>query len=209
MAEDIIKIDINKHFEDAVTAASELFMAGEIFIYPTATIYGFGGNPFKSETVERINTIKGREKAKQFIWLLADMEKLLNYVELDSEKKLDFLIKIYPGPVSVILNLNARSKELVGYETVAFRIPDNPFCNKLLNEIRLPLISTSVNRSGSVVINDYDQIIKEFSKDVDAIFYSTKKSSPSASTIIDFSGEKPFLVREGTIKFVDLLDKFN
>jgi tRNA A37 threonylcarbamoyladenosine synthetase subunit TsaC/SUA5/YrdC len=73
----------------------------------------------------------------------------------------------------------------------------------------MPLISTSVNRSGKNALNDYKKIEQEFSKAVDALFYSKIKNIPLASTIIDLKREKPALIREGTIKFVELLDKFN
>jgi len=39
-------IDIDERFEESIDIAHELFLKGSIFIYPTDTIYGFGGNPF-------------------------------------------------------------------------------------------------------------------------------------------------------------------
>ena len=159
--------NIDQDFESSVISAAELFLSGKIFIYPTDTIYGFGANPFNENAVESLIRIKGRDEAKQFIWLISDVENLLNYVTIDFELHLEFLKKIWPGPVSVILRLNSRVEELLGYKTVAFRVPDNAFCSKLLNEVSLPIISTSVNRSGQAAINDYNEIIEEFSQDTD------------------------------------------
>ena len=73
----------------------------------------------------------------------------------------------------------------------------------------MPLVSTSVNRTGSEPLNDPSLITQEFSSDVDAIFYSDKKSFFEASTLIDLTGDEPKLVREGRIKFVDLMKKLN
>jgi L-threonylcarbamoyladenylate synthase len=203
------KFNIDEEFEKSISAASELFSAGKIFIYPTDTIYGIGGNPFNESSVGRINNIKGRNTAKQFIWLIPSVDILRKYAEIYYESHLNFLNTIYPAPVTVVLNLNSRTKKIVGLNSAAFRIPDNHFCNKLLTEVGMPLISTSVNRSGKNALNDYIQIEKDFSKAVDALFYSKTKNIPLASTIIDLKREKPSLVREGTIKFVELLDKFN
>jgi tRNA A37 threonylcarbamoyladenosine synthetase subunit TsaC/SUA5/YrdC len=47
-----------------------------------------------------------------------------------------------------------------------------------------------------------------FSSEVDAIFYTDKKSFITASTLIDLSDSNPVLLREGKIKFEDLLEKF-
>jgi L-threonylcarbamoyladenylate synthase len=139
--------------------------------------------------------------------LISDLENLLNFAEVTSQKQLAFLKLIWPGPVSVILNLNSRAKKLLDQEEAAFRIPRNIFCQKLLKKIKLPLISTSVNRSGQEPLNNPEAIKKEF-YEVDAIFYSEQKSLPAASTIIDLRCEKPVLVREGAINFVELFEKF-
>ena len=94
-------------------------------------------------------------------------------------------------------------------ETCAFRIPNHRFCIKLLNELKMPLISTSVNRTGTEPMDDPSLIIQEFSDEVDSIFYSNTKSFVEASTLIDLSSEEPKYIREGKIKFVDLMEKLN
>jgi L-threonylcarbamoyladenylate synthase len=128
---------------------------------------------------------------------------------VSSEKYLDFLLSIWPNPVSVILKLNEKYQELLQSETGAFRIPNHRFCKKLIVELNMPLVSTSVNRTGSEPLNDPSQIIQEFSNEVDTIFFSDKKSFFEASTLIDLSKSEPVLVREGKIKFVELMKKLN
>ncbi len=199
--------NIDEKIEESVQAAYKLFFSGKIFIYPTDTIYGIGCNPEIKIAVQRITDIKGRDEYKKFIFLISDLENLLNFAEVTTQKQLAFLKLIWPGPVSVILNLNSRAKKLLDQEEAAFRIPRNIFCQKLLKKIKLPLISTSVNRSGQEPLNNPEAIKKEF-YDVDAIFYSEQKSLPAASTIIDLRCEKPVLVREGAINFVELFEKF-
>ncbi|MCU0331776.1 MAG: Sua5/YciO/YrdC/YwlC family protein [Ignavibacteriaceae bacterium] len=61
-------INIEESLESALSLAAELYHSGKIFIYPTDTIYGIGGNPFDEEVVKRIAEIKGRDEKKQFIW---------------------------------------------------------------------------------------------------------------------------------------------
>ncbi len=202
-------INIDESPDEALILATELFHSGKIFIYPTDTIYGIGGNPLDENAVLRISEIKGRDDKKLFIWLLSDFEKVMNYTEILYESHFDFLRKLWPAPVTVILNLNNRTKEIIHQETIAIRIPQNEFCIKLLREISRPLISTSVNRSGEAPIDKIGKIIDDFAKNVDAIFVTSHQNSSTSSTIIDLTSENPRLIREGSVKFVELLQKFN
>lgn len=201
--------NVELDFEKALSTAVELFNSGKIFIYPTDTIYGIGGNPFDENVIQRIAEVKGRDDKKQFIWLLSDFENLMNYVDIIFESHIEFLQQISPAPVSVILNLNERTSTITNQGTVAVRIPKNDFCLKLLKEISRPLISTSVNKSGHAAINHIGEIVENFSSDVDAIFYNTEITQNKSSTIIDLTSEKPVLIREGDVKFVDLLRYFS
>lgn len=201
-------INIEENFDQAVKSATELFFNGGVFIYPTDTIYGFGGNPFNDEVLRKITRIKGRPDWKRYINLVGSVEILLKYVEIKSEMFYDFLLNIWPNPVSVVMKLNEQTSAILGADTAAFRIPNHRFCLKLLNEIKMPLISTSVNRSGNEPMNDPDMIIQEFGKEIDAVFYSNKKSFFEASTVIDLSDEEPKLIREGKIKFSEIIKNF-
>jgi L-threonylcarbamoyladenylate synthase len=204
-----ILINIDKNFDESINIASELFLKGSVFIYPTDTIYGFGGNPFNEIAIKRIGEIKGKVNWRRYIFLISDIEMLKQYADVSSEKYLDFLLSIWPNPVSVILKFNEKYQELLKSETGAFRIPNHRFCKKLIDELKMPLVSTSVNRTGNEPLNDPSQIIQEFSNEVDTIFYSDKKSFFEASTLIDLSKSEPILVREGKIKFVELMKKLN
>ena len=208
-AKKAILINIDEKFDESIKLANELFLNGSIFIYPTDTIYGFGGNPFNEIAIKKISEVKGKTNWRRYIFLISDIEMLKHYADINSEKYLDFLLSIWPNPVSVILKLNKKYQELLNSETGAFRIPNYRFCQKLIREIKMPLISTSVNRTGNEPLNHPSQIIQEFANEVDAIFYSEKKSFFEASTLIDLTKDEPVLVREGKIKFVEIMKKLN
>ena len=204
-----VLINIDENFENAVDMAREFFLKGSIFIYPTDTIYGFGGNPFNEIAIKKISEVKGKHNWRRYIFLISDIEILKSYAYVNSERYLDLLLSIWPNPISVILKLKKKYQELLLSETGAFRIPNHRFCYKLTSELKMPLVSTSVNRTGNEPMNDSSMIIQEFHNEVDAIFYSGKKSFFEASTLIDLTGEEPKLVREGRIKFVELIKKLN
>ncbi len=202
------QINIDLDCEAAINKAKKLYFEGSIFAIPTDTIYGFAANPFNLDAVKKISEIKNRDIEKKYIMLIGNLELLLKYIEVKTENHLDFLLAIWPNPVSVIFNLNSKTSEVLNAKTAAFRIPNNRFCSKLLNEIKMPLISTSVNRGGQPFLNDRNLIEDEFGLELSAIFFTEKKSFVQESTIIDLSQNVPKLIREGKIKFEDILAKY-
>ena len=202
-------ISIDKNFDEAVQEAKKMYLEGTIFIHPTDTIYGFAANPFNEEAIGLINQIKMRDIEKRYILLINNVENLLNYVDIESEKHIDFLLSIWPNPVSIVLKLNSKTSKIFHSKTAAFRIPNHRFCLKLLSELNMPMVSTSVNRRNKKPLNEPSLIKDEFSSEVGAIFYTDKKSFISSSTLIDLSNNSPVLLREGKIKYEDLLEKIN
>ncbi len=202
------KILIDDNLKRSAEIASELFFAGKIFIMPTDTIYGFSGDPLNLEVKSEIAKIKGREESKKFILLINDIQEVKKIVDLKNKREEEFLENIWPNPVSVILNLNEEYKEKFDSPTVAFRIPKHDFCSMFLDMVKLPVISTSVNRSGNSPLTDQKSIIEEFGNEIDAIFFSEKNVAPVASTLIDLTKNEPVLIREGGVKFAEIISKF-
>lgn len=204
-----IKINIEEDLKKAIETASKLYFEGGVFVYPTDTIYGFGANPFNEDALAKITTMKRRSMGKKFILLASGLEMVLKYVELKDESHADLLLSLWPNPVSIVLKFNSYYRNITGEETSAFRVPNHGFCRKLLRELNMPLVSTSVNRSDEPPLNDFSLISQEFSGELDAIFYSSKPPLNIASTVIDLTGDEPLLLREGMISFEEILMKYN
>ena len=198
--------NIDSHFDQSVVEAENIFNNNGIFIYPTDTIYGIGGNPFNISVNRKIILLKKRDESKNFILLAGSVKIVEKYIDADSFL-LEKLYGIWPAPVSLIFKLKNKYEEIFRQQTVAFRIPENEFCMKLLNRIKSPLISTSVNPEGESPLNNYEQIVDKFRNQVDAIFFTKKQNPVISSTVVDLTSDEPKLIREGVINFMDLLKK--
>jgi len=200
-------INIDENLDLAVKEAVNCYNSEDVFIYPTDTVYGFGCNRFSESASDKINVIKQRRESKQFILLIDSLDTLLNYVVLSEKKQVELLRKIWPNPVSVIFELKDDKKKIFKSKTAAFRIPNHKFCLRLLSILKAPLVSTSVNLMDEPPLNDHLTIIDKFSDAVSAIFYTNFEKNEEPSSLINFSGEKPRIIRKGSIKFVDLFGK--
>ena len=183
---------------DSIYKASESLLNGEIIIYPTDTLYGFGVDATNTRAIKKLNELKNRKTPYSII--VSCMNMLKKYAVLTSEVE-DKIHSMLPGPVTIILNkLNSNLSSLVTLDlnTVGLRIPDNDFILNVVKQVDRPIITTSINRHGEEALNNIDHIILKY--DSINIFKDDISRESKGSTIIDFS-TKPFkILRQGDKK---------
>ena len=152
---------------------------------PCDTIYGFVCTTPEAE--EKIALIKGREDNKRFIKLINSPNKLSSI----SNDKIDSrILSLWPGPLTLIVN------SFIG-DTIALRVPKDDFLTKILNILDVPIISTSVNKSGMAPLNKIDEIIDNFEKEVDLVIDGGDLENPVPSTILDVTKQPYRVIRQG------------
>ena len=162
-----------------------------VLIMPCDTIYGIVCNSGPAE--ERIRDIKGRDNDKPFINLIPSSD----YVSRLSGDKIDnTILSLWPGPLTLVLN------SLSG-GTVALRVPEDDFLRKILGLTGVPMVSTSVNRSGNPPLNSISDIISAFEKDVDMIIDGGDLLHSVPSTIVDMTVKPHKILRQGKCVFPD------
>ena len=187
----IYRIEKDKNIE----LAAQLIISGNIIIYSTDTLYGFGVDATNSKAIKKLNEIKGRSQAYSII--VSSLNMLKQYAIIDDFIEIE-LKKIFPGPFTAILKtVDNNLSKLVSnnLSTVGIRIPNfNPIL-KVVQKINKPIITTSVNYHGEGSINKLSLIEDQFSG-ID-VFTDYKDKKSIGSTIIDFSN-KPFkILRQG------------
>lgn len=178
--------------------AADYIRRGKVVVLPTDTVYGFSGivdgRHYSYHTDKKIMEIKGREENKHFIQLLARPEDLKKYTR---DVVPEEILSYWPGPLTIIVHTFAEDGN---FETTAFRCPGDEWLRKVISICGAPIYSTSVNRSGSSVLDNIQQIKSEFGKEVELIVDDGDKKGGVPSTIvaIDESG-KVNVLRQGQI----------
>ena len=180
---------------------------GDVIIFPTDTVYGIGAKIDDIVALEKIYEIKHRPKDKRLAVLCANIDDIEKIAILnDSARK---LIKNYmPGALTIILKSKVKVRNEYILETVAVRIPDHELALRIL-ALNGPMATSSVNVSGSKPMNDYLEIVKHFSSEVLYVFPNALESSKISSTIVDLTKGDCTLVREGSIKYNDIISFLN
>jgi L-threonylcarbamoyladenylate synthase len=179
--------------DDVLDEIADVLRAGGLALLPTDTIYGLHALAMDEEAVARIRSMKERGDDKPFVVIASSVEQL----EKLGAAIPDALRQIWPAPLTAILASGAR--------TVAARVPDLPWLRTLLDRTG-PLVSTSANRSGELPITTPEMLADELRDALDALLDAGPREG-QPSTIVDFTGDVPRVVREGEPGFAQILRK--
>ncbi len=190
---------ILKPSTSAATAATALLKRGGIIICPTDTVYGFLADAQNKKAVEKIYKIKNRPKSKPLSLFVKDLKMAGELAEIDARQE-KVVRKFWPGKYTFILKrkINTRTNLTavkfvrvygVKKDSIALRIPNHPFLQKLLKKIDRPLVQTSVNISAQEPLNSIADILAIFERNglVGLIIDGGDIKSAKASKIIDFT----------------------
>jgi L-threonylcarbamoyladenylate synthase len=177
----------------------EALLSGKVFIYPTDTLYGIGGNAMDKKVVDRVYEIKKREARKPLSVIMANLEMIQEYCDLNKQEKA-VLKKHLPGPFTFIIRLKREVRmPVTDTEFLGVRIPSHPFAVGLSRQTGLPIISTSANISGEKDAFKVDDIDPEIKNKVDFILDQGETKFKQGSTVVDL--EKMIVLRKGAGEF--------
>lgn len=184
----------------------ELKNGGSV-VLPTETVYGLFAKALEEKAVDRVYQLKGRPRDKALNLNVASLEEIL-YFSKHQPAYLKKLVETFlPGPLTIILEANDKVPFWVnsGLPTVGFRIPSHPVTLDLIREFG-PLIGPSANISGCKSGVNFKKIIEDFDQEVlgleDDVFLTGQDS-----TILDLTGKKVKILRQGSITQEDILAK--
>jgi L-threonylcarbamoyladenylate synthase len=162
------------------------------------------------EGYAQLDSLKNRSK-KPYLILVADKQKALDLIEIDEFKisQIEKIINIcWPGPVTLIFK--AKSTVVQGVKSpegnVAIRVPDHAGLLALLQKFD-GLFSTSANTSGEPMPETVEDVESGIKNSVACIVLNKEKhGSTLPSTIIDCTGQKLKIVRQGAFSVGKLAD---
>jgi L-threonylcarbamoyladenylate synthase len=167
---------------------------GGTILYPTDTVWGIGCDATNEIAVEKIYRLKKRMESKSLIILLADQDRLHEYVATIPDLSWD-LMKNIETPLTIIYpdSKNLPSNVVAEDGSIAIRIVKSGFCHQLLLAFGKPLVSTSANISGEAAPVLFRQISAEIKDGVDHIvderFVTIHDVKPSQIIKLNANGE--------------------
>lgn len=166
--------------------AYQVIQNGGIILYPTDTVWGIGCDATNAEAVQKIYELKKRSESKSMI-VLMNGEKMIYNVFKDIPEVAWQILDLSEKPTTLILDKprNVAPNIIAEDDTLAIRIVKEPFCYKLMERMKRPLVSTSANISGQPTPKSFKEISPEIIKGVDYVVnLHREKICDKPSTII-------------------------
>lgn len=183
----------------------ETLRDGGAIIMPTETVYGIFAKALDEEAVNNVYRLKQRPKDKAMNLNIADIKSIYDYA-VNPPRYLDKLVSAFlPGPLTIILQASPKVPYWInsGLSSVGFRMPNHPETLAMIKKYG-PLIGPSANISGHGSGTVFKDILGQFQYNVDGIEDDSAITGVD-STILDLSGEKATILRQGAITREDIL----
>ena len=176
---------------EEVHKAFEVIQNGGIILYPTDTVWGIGCDATNAEAIKKIYALKQREETKSMI-VLMNGEKMMYNVFKDIPEVAWQILDLSEKPTTLILDnpRNVASNLIADDKTLGVRIVKEPFCFKLMERMKKPLVSTSANISGQPTPKSFKEISPEIINGVDYVVnLHREKTCDKPSTIIKLTND--------------------
>lgn len=190
-----------------VREARKALGSGALAIVPTDTVYGIAADAFSATAVAALLAAKGRGRSAPPPVLIPDLQTL-RALAVELPPTVDALAEAFwPGPLTVI----AKARPSLTWDlgdtggTVALRVPHHELALALLAETG-PLAVSSANRHGEPAATTVEAAAEALGDRVAVVLDAgvvgaqhTPHEAQNGSTIIDATGERLRIVRQGVL----------
>lgn len=175
---------------------------GHLVLGDSDTVLGLYG-ALSQQGFDALNACKTRSQ-KPYLVLVGTVQKALALIEPPSETLMRLMGLCWPGPVTLICKPRAGLPPYVmgrDGESIALRVPDHEGLQRLLSLCE-GVFSTSANKAGEPVPDTLDMVNSAILEAISCYVLNARATHGEAhntvsSTILDCTGERIKLVREG------------
>jgi len=184
----------------ALQHAVDVLSNGGLIVFPTDTVYGLASLPSKTEYIERLYIVKGRESTRAIAILLSSADELEKISNLPSETALKLADRFWPGPLTLIVPRHPDLPDVLSPDqTIGVRVPDHDIALELLR-MTGPLGVTSANISGRENTNTAEEVMEQLDGRVHLVIDGGKSPGGVPSTVVDCTTPDIVILRPGPIK---------
>jgi L-threonylcarbamoyladenylate synthase len=187
--------------------AIEVLRGGGVVALPTDTVYGIAVALDVPGGIERLFQVK-RRPPDRGIMLLLDAASQAASIGMMGAAASALADACWPGGLTVVVSqrpdVPLPAALTGGTPTIGLRVPDHDAPRALAAAIG-PLPTTSANVSGLPEARDAQEILAQLGAGVDLILDGGPARGGPPSTVVDCTGDRPLVLRDGAIPLARLV----
>ena len=182
-----------------IRQAVEKLRDGGVIVYPTDSCYALGCHIGDKAALERIREIRQADKNHHFTLVCRDLTDVGKYATVENWQYR--LLRAHtPGPYTFLLKASRETPRRLKHErrgTIGLRVPDHPVTALLLEELREPIMSSTLLLPGEdLPRTDAKDIYECWGRSVDMVL-DGGNCGLIPTSVIDLSGDRAIVVRVG------------
>lgn len=176
---------------------------GRPVVLATDTVYGLCALPGVEGAVGRLFDVKGRDASTPIAVLCADAGQALSLAADPSDAHRAVAGACWPGALTLVLRRAPHVDWPLGepVDTIGLRCPDDAALAWLTAQLG-PVAATSANRHGEPVVTTAAEARRQLGPEV--LVVDGGPRGDVASTVVDATGTKWHILREGSVHRQDL-----
>jgi tRNA threonylcarbamoyl adenosine modification protein (Sua5/YciO/YrdC/YwlC family) len=179
--------------------AVTLLAQGGVVAVPTDSSYALVCHLDDKSAVDQLRRIRGVDDRHHLTLLCRDLSEIANYAKVDN-RQYRLMKAATPGPYTFILEATREVPRRLSHpsrKTIGLRVPEHAIAHALLQELKQPLLGTTLILPGSEQpLNDPEEIREQLEKQIDLVI-DGGSCSLLPTTVVDLSGPAPEILREG------------
>lgn len=182
-----------------VRMAVDVLLNHGVVVYPTDSCYALGCVMGAKDAMERIQRIRQTDKHHFFTLVCRDLSEISRFAKVNNWQYRTLKAST-PGPYTFVLQATREVPRRLMNEkrrTVGIRVPDHPVVQMLLDEVGVPLMSTTLLLPGDdLPMTDATEIHERIGHAVDLVL-DGGNCGLEPTTVVDLSGDAPLILRAG------------
>ena len=193
----------------AVDGAVSAIRAGRPVVLPFDTVYGLAADPYRDQSTRSMYRLKGRDETKPSALVACDVDYLLECVPELHGRSASIARALLPGAFTLVFpNPAQRFRWLTGPtpDVIGVRVPDVVgSAAHVLGRVGA-VVATSANHPGGADPASLDEVPREILEGA-AVAVDGGRLLGRPSTVIDFTGTEPRVLRAGAANPDRALDR--
>lgn len=182
-----------------IKQAVQIIDNGGIVALPTDSCYALVCHLDDKDAVMRLRKIRNVDEKHHLTLLCRDLSEIAQYAKVDN-RQYRLLKAATPGPYTFILEATKEVPRRLSHpsrKTIGLRVPENSITHALLEELKQPLLGTTlILPDEAEPLTDPELIRERLEKLIDLVI-DGGACSLVPTTVIDMTADSPELVRQG------------